>query len=416
MLPQFSRICLNKLFSNSYNRHILIGTVKASTCPTKIYNHFSNNGQLSNLDLFPSDLKRITSKKDIDLYVADDDAANVIAKAIARFRMPNVPFFEVNPGPCILAKALLRHLEPKKLGLIEKNKEFIHIQQEVSQLHKSRILVNALEHHWYLYIRMANLIQEHSEKQQWHKDVVCQLFVYLKSSDFFRIISDVVIQRRLFANGRIDIFAIVPLLEFMRITANPDSKYWLYTQKSCLFQIFFEYELLAEFQKESFLPWFNPKPAYGGKIEYDTDLFYLVRMTPRRDLFSICSPGDLPLLRFFVNQCLFKRKGYVIPKLEQWIPGIGVDLITSKFKQSSHCKPNSTNFMQHLKSHTFHAFTECGSLTPLQMCALFQFVQKSPQYPTSCFHQQCKDFYLKSKIAALYTTTEDHGNSDDETG
>lgn len=39
-------------------------------------------------------------------------------------------------------------------------------------------------------------------------------------------------------------------------------------------------------------------------------------MVPKKDLFSICKPNDLPLLKFFVFQCLFKRKGFIIPKLE----------------------------------------------------------------------------------------------------
>lgn len=128
MLQQFNRFYLNKLLLNANNRYFLIRTANASTCSKRIHEHFSKNGQLSNLDLFPSDLKQVRSKKHIDLYVADNEAAEVIAKTIARFRVENVPFFEINPGPCILTNALLRHVNPKKLGLIEKNKEFTHIQ------------------------------------------------------------------------------------------------------------------------------------------------------------------------------------------------------------------------------------------------------------------------------------------------
>lgn len=50
------------------------------------------------------------------------------------------------------------------------------------------------------------------------------------------------------------------------MTALPNSTYLLYTQKSCIFQILFEYELLAELPKESFLPWYSQKPAFRGKV------------------------------------------------------------------------------------------------------------------------------------------------------
>lgn len=64
--------------------------------------------------------------------------------------------------------------------------------------------------------------------------------------------------------------------------------------------------------------------------------------------------------------------------------------------------------MHHLRN-TFHVFTDSGSLTPLQMCALFQFLQKSPHFNTSSIHQQSKDFNRKSA-----TSTKEPANDDDE--
>lgn len=66
--------------------------------------------------------------------------------------------------------------------------------------------------------------------------------------------------------------------------------------------------------------------------------------------------------------------------------------------------------MHHLKN-TFNVFTESGSLTPLQMLALFQFFQKSPYYDKSSIHQQCKEFNKKSA-----TSTQEPVNDDDEIG
>lgn len=109
------------------------------------------------------------------------------------------------------------------------------------------------------------------------------------------------------------------------------------------------------------------------------------------------------LLLFIASVLLFR----------QWIPGIGADLISSKFEHPSYKEGISKHLMQHLRN-TFHIFTENGSLTPLQICALFQFFKKSPQYQSSCFHQQCKDFY-RTKTIYSTTSTEQHAQKNDST-
>lgn len=127
MQRKFIRICFNKSFLNAYTLFVN-GTAKASTCSRQILKHFSNNGQLSNLDLFPSELK-VSTSKDKKIYVADKYAAEKIANTILRLRVTNVPFFEINPGPCFLTNSLLNHTNPGKLELIEENEEFMDIQK-----------------------------------------------------------------------------------------------------------------------------------------------------------------------------------------------------------------------------------------------------------------------------------------------
>lgn len=83
------------------------------------------------------------------------------------------------------------------------------------QLNPSNILLNPNKYRNSHYISIANFIQKQSEKQQWHKQISSQLFMYLHRDDIYRIIDDVVKQRRLFTNGRIDIFAILPSIEYM---------------------------------------------------------------------------------------------------------------------------------------------------------------------------------------------------------
>lgn len=164
------------------------------------------------------------------------------------------------------------------------------------------------------------------------------------------------------------------------------------------------------------------------QVEDDRQTFYLVRISPKRNIFSICNRDDFPRLRFFIYQCMFKRKGYIIPKLEwvhadfpfifshvlmviyhnrKWIPGIGIDLITGDFTRTptmQRCTANKEEDYQLADmTNIFHAFTECGSLSPVQMCALFQFFRQTPMYTMSSFHQQFDHFYATKRNRAVVT-------------
>lgn len=58
-------------------------------------------------------------------------------------------------------------------------------------------------------------ILEHSEKHQWHDTVTAQLFLNTRSQKFiYHLLNDVVWQKRLFANGRVELFVILPEIEF----------------------------------------------------------------------------------------------------------------------------------------------------------------------------------------------------------
>lgn len=94
----------------------------------KILDHFKKSGQQKSLDLFPANLKRVTTKSQ-QIYVANEQAAQKIANLISRFYKKNVPFIELSPGPCILSKALLNELDMKTLVFMQRDEEFTDIQK-----------------------------------------------------------------------------------------------------------------------------------------------------------------------------------------------------------------------------------------------------------------------------------------------
>lgn len=126
MYRKINRIYSKNYFCTATPNHI--SSKSKGNGSRRLLDHFNQIGQTSNLDLFPSELKRITSKQEIQVYIANDDAAQKVTNLISKFHNKNVPLFELNPGPCILSKTLLDQLNLEKLVLIEQNEDFKDIQ------------------------------------------------------------------------------------------------------------------------------------------------------------------------------------------------------------------------------------------------------------------------------------------------
>lgn len=69
----------------------------------------------------------------------------------------------------------------------------------------------------FFYNETARFIRENSKQSEWHKNITGQLFMSLQPSDIYRLINDVIEQKRLFESGRIEIFGTIPSYEFMVI-------------------------------------------------------------------------------------------------------------------------------------------------------------------------------------------------------
>lgn len=126
----------NRLLTSSASSSTLVSNFrqlciepKTKRGSRKILDQFKKSGQITILNLFPTDLKRVVVKKSQQIYVANEQAAQKITNLISRFYKKNVPFVELSPGPCILSKALLNQLDMQTLVLIQKDEAFAEIQK-----------------------------------------------------------------------------------------------------------------------------------------------------------------------------------------------------------------------------------------------------------------------------------------------
>lgn len=63
------------------------------------------------------------------LFVGNEGTAKEIVNIIGKYHKPNVPFFEINAGPCIFTKELVKHLPITKLVLLENDDRFEDVQK-----------------------------------------------------------------------------------------------------------------------------------------------------------------------------------------------------------------------------------------------------------------------------------------------
>lgn len=97
--------------------------------PQKIFEHFQQSNTLNLLNEFPKEVKRVMTNKLPDgIYIANEDAAEEIFNILRSRRKPGVPFIEINPGPGLLTKRMLK-VEPSKIKLCESNPYFEPILQ-----------------------------------------------------------------------------------------------------------------------------------------------------------------------------------------------------------------------------------------------------------------------------------------------
>nr|CAD7394707.1 unnamed protein product [Timema cristinae] len=106
----------------------------------------------------------------------------------------------------------------------------------------------------------------------------------------------------------------------------------------------------------------------------DSDFMYLVKITPRRDLFENIGPANnLQPLWYFVRHHMTSRRKRIIPELERWIPNCGPRLIM----------------------RGINIFTEFGDLTPHEILLIFQDFLSWPEYPMCTFPASVETALLK---------------------
>ena len=153
-------------------------------------------------------------------------------------------------------------------------------------------------------------------------DTNIKLFATVGSLTFVKhLINSIVFQNSLFSYGRSEMYLCFPPPLYLHLTCSNQAGYLLYRASSVLFQLFFEHEFITKIPRKFFLPWQNdykltPHLKLSKFNLIDPEFMYLVKVVPRKDLYSHCLPDQMQALWFFIKQHFISRKNRVIPTLE----------------------------------------------------------------------------------------------------
>lgn len=316
------------------------------------------------------------TKRNDGIHVLHSGVAERIVKLLGDDITKNdVTVFEINPGPGILTRALLRS-GVHKLRLFETNSEFLSRLAELQEVHGDRLELMEADVFTLSKLVFRDKIALHNnvdnifsgiQAKSWDDArppiIMFGILPSSKESVFMRFLPVALSSlQALYSYGRVQLVLFISHKEYQCMTATPSDGFLKYRSFSILCQLFFNVELLCKEPLHNFSP--CPKKPSLKKTHYDSENLYMVRITPKKDLFSlVATPEQLQELYFFVKQNTYKRKGFVISKLETWIPNCGVRLIKNGFT----------------------IFTRFGDLTPEEILKLFQEFSSWDEYPQCSF-------------------------------
>ncbi|GFQ91290.1 rRNA adenine N(6)-methyltransferase [Trichonephila clavata] len=318
-------------------------------------------------------------KQKDNFYINNPVSADSIAAHLCEGWNNNY-ILEINPGPGNLSRAILR-LGIPHLRVFEKNEEFLLQLRDISKEHSNLEIIEDD----FFSLPSIERASDYTSKNDvtsffhnvpqlsWKDGVPFKIFsvIYSKKSiKFLRFLLAALSKRvSVFSYGRCELFFLLPQLEYSYLTAEPKENFALYRWSTVLYKIFFEIKYFDKFT----LDIISPTPSFSSK-EKKNGYLYLVKLTPRLDLFSsLVRDNKLQDFYFFIKHNLNRRSGLVIPVMEGWVPLCGPRLI----------------------KEGMNVFTRFGDLSPEQLLMLFNQFSSWPEYEESIFQLSMKKFQMR---------------------
>ncbi|GJQ66618.1 mtTFB2 [Trypoxylus dichotomus] len=224
-------------------------------------------------------------------------------------------------------------------------------------------------------------------KREWVDDSVMTIIGTMSKLDFmmylFRMIC---FQAEMATYGRVELYSIMRPGDYLKLTAGPHCNLHTYQPISIFANVFCRFKLIEKYPRIAFLPWESITESSRTRIfkKCDVDRLYLVHIEFKKDL-PLPTKQLLPFY-FFVKQIFGRGTTTIIPKLEQWISGIGLEILLTTKKYEF---PDNMDI-----------YTKTGQLKPLELLEIFKVVYNHPNYANSSLTATIEAELLKGETIA----------------
>ncbi|XP_040206995.1 dimethyladenosine transferase 2, mitochondrial [Rana temporaria] len=288
------------------------------------------------------ELAIVKSFKKIKRYVTDPGLVNNILYGLDPWDHRTTPIImECNPGPGVLTRALLD--AGCNVVALEGTAKFLPVLKKLEQdacgslsvLHCDFFRLdpdteNAVEPP----SMFSNDLMERIgiNEVPWDTGIPIKIFGILKKEKerylLWRYIYDIYERLSIFRFGRIELNFFMTEELYKNLAAKP-GEHRRYRALAVLCNVAFDIQLLHKEHISTFYSSKNVKsPSIDNSEESLRDNLCLVRLTPRKDLFSEqFPPQDGKMFVNMVKQCLTKRKSEILTNLDSWSPGDGEQLL-----------------------------------------------------------------------------------------
>ncbi|XP_062379809.1 dimethyladenosine transferase 2, mitochondrial [Sardina pilchardus] len=290
---------------------------------------------LGDVDVNTAKAKGCTSPR---WFLTNPELARLVADHISRdIEDEKSVILECDPGPGVLTKSLLNNGAQRVVALESAQTFLPDLHALENQLDGQLKVVNC-------NFKTDGLGRKSKEMEKlftdlgisempWSADfpvkVVGILNTHYKEQNFalFKLVHSILERRSIFRYGRAELLVFISEKDYMRMMCKP-GKAKQYQSFGVLWQIACDIELLHKEPWSSFVATKTPGQRIAKKPEIPNDHMCLVRMTPRKDLFSsIFTPNNSSTLVMMVKQLMARRTIRLLEKLDLWCPGKGSTLM-----------------------------------------------------------------------------------------